>query len=346
MTGPVRPIRRWSERQPPQPAQPTKVDRWLQRLAHGAAPLALILALLGYVFTVRPVFQYQRLQEQSAKLELEKTKTEADLFALREKQASVALEIKGFEARLAGEQSRSARLASDAADARAHGEQARLRATEVEASLTQQLHKLDEVKASTQREMARLDTARWELVLLDLLFAYVVPELNTVIDSASSEDDADTGAFITKASNKWPRPYEELRNAVRTLREQNKRDIPLSYFDELNALVESHRDALQCDSVNFDSMRDEYRRERAAAEISVLEAKATVDRIEAEYKRKGQAVQMTDEYRTAQLRSGRVGKMFVLGYVFEQRLRKMRSACIEKGHAAIEEMKKEKGVSF
>ena len=81
------------EQPAPQPPSTNPVDRWSTRAAAWAQVGTLVLLGVGYVLTVRPVFQYQLLQEQNAKLELQNAAAEASLRETRARQVAAAQEL-------------------------------------------------------------------------------------------------------------------------------------------------------------------------------------------------------------------------------------------------------------
>src|SRR5882724_1322295 len=70
------------------------VDKWSTRAASWSQVGTLLLLSVGYFLTVRPVFQYQLLQEQNAKLELQNATAQATLKETLAKQAAAAGELK------------------------------------------------------------------------------------------------------------------------------------------------------------------------------------------------------------------------------------------------------------
>lgn len=71
----------------------TSADIWLQRIAHLTQVGLLCLGVFGYFYTVLPVFQNQQLQEQAARLELEKATAQRRLDELLAEQLEVQTEI-------------------------------------------------------------------------------------------------------------------------------------------------------------------------------------------------------------------------------------------------------------
>ena len=85
---------------------PSEVDRWSNRAASWAQVATLVLVTFGYFYTVLPVYQKELLEEQSARLQIEKANIERDnkaalvateflqkdLAELKDKRTALALE--------------------------------------------------------------------------------------------------------------------------------------------------------------------------------------------------------------------------------------------------------------
>lgn len=60
----------------------TRLDVYLQRGSQAAQLVLVVVAVVGYLYTVRPIFQHQRLQEDAARLESENSESQKELALL------------------------------------------------------------------------------------------------------------------------------------------------------------------------------------------------------------------------------------------------------------------------
>ncbi len=314
--------------------QTKKLDRFLQLLAHISQPGLLVLGLFGYFYTVVPVFQNQQLQEQTAKLELEKAAEERQLASLTSQQARVREDIQLLRENWEKEKYRSARLATDVSVANNREAEARRQTAETETLL--------------QHQLQVLDKARWELVLLDFTFANFVPRYNSIARAFNSDSNKDFGAFIATAGNDWPQPYQTLLSAVEAAEKKgtNRGEIPHSYYAELREFIKSYESSLHCDKPNFEALRDEYNAEiRALDPVINDELEHQIDGIQKEYAAKGERVRITDDFRSQTRRSIRFGKVFAVEKAFRDRLDALKKVCDDKADRVVEKIRKEKGAT-
>jgi 2-succinyl-5-enolpyruvyl-6-hydroxy-3-cyclohexene-1-carboxylate synthase len=85
---------------PPQ-AHPSKIDIWSTRLAAWAQIATVFVVVFGYLYTVRPVFQLQLLQEQTAQLQLDNASAKQRLDQTIAEQASAQTKLNALHAELA-----------------------------------------------------------------------------------------------------------------------------------------------------------------------------------------------------------------------------------------------------
>lgn len=309
------------------------VDIWLQRLAHLTQVGLLALGMFGYFYTVLPVFQNQQLQEQAAKLELEKSAAQRRLDELLAAQEKVRTEIATLREGWQREKGKNVQLANDADTARKEEIAAKQRAAEAESSMTTQ--------------MRLLDSARWELVVFDFYSAYIFSSLNATIRTGNKSRDDKPGGFIREYEAEWPRPYPQVLEAVeaaKTKRATNLQ-VPATYYSELKSFVEARRSELQCAQIDFAALQASYQLQLIALEPSIdAETRASIDKLIKDYADKGQRVEITDDYRQSVRRGIRNGKVFALDRLFEKQLTEMRKVCDDKATAVIEEFRKSKGV--
>lgn len=310
------------------------VDIWLQRLAHLTQVGLLGLGVFGYFYTVLPVFQNQQLQEQAAKLELEKSAAQRHLDELLAAQEKVRTEIATLREGWQREKDKNARLANAADVARKEELAAKQRVAEAESSMTAQ--------------MRLLDSARWELVVFDFYSAYIFSSLKATIRPGGKPRDDKPGGFIRKHEAEWPRPYPQLLEAVEAakIKRATNHQVPATYYSEIKSYVEAHRAELQCAQTDFNALEASYQLQLAALDPSIdAETKASIDKLIKDYADKGQRVEITDDYRQSVRRGVRIGKVFALDRSFEKKLTDMRKVCDDKATAIIEEFRKSKDVA-
>ena len=325
--------RKAAQAAPTAPVPAASIDVWLQRISHLAQVGVLGLGVFGYFYTVLPVFQNQQLQEQAARLELEKSSAQRQLDELLAEQKKVQNEISSLRDGWQRERGRNAELSSNAEDARRYELLAKQRATEAEGTLAIQ--------------MQTLNSARWELVVFDFFFAYVFRTTNASIQTANQPRGTGGAGFIQEQEGGWPRPYDQLVEAVDLARKKRSvSQVPDNYYTELKSFVEERRGILQCELPDFSALEASYQLQLAAAESTVeAETRASIEKLVKEYADKNQRVQITDEYRQSVRRNVRLGKIFELERSFDKRLAAMRKSCEDKSTAVFDEFRKLKDVA-
>jgi hypothetical protein len=311
-----------------------RADIWLKRLADFSQPAILALGIFGYFYTVLPVFQNQQLQEQAARLELEKGEAQRDLEGLRKQQSSVEREISFLQANLAREKARSAKLSTDVTRALSDEIVARRRSLEAERQLSS--------------NAASLDRARWELVMLDFSVSRAFLGYNRIVDEFKEPRTKEPGAFILDADQNWPQPYDDLMSTVEAAshRATNRGDMPSSYYSELSALIAERRNKLNCEKPDFALMRSQYSSALALLEPVVDdELEKYVTSVRDEYAAKKQRVQITEDFRSTSRRMIRVGKVLELDQNYRDRIVALRRDCDRLADKVVEEIRELKGVA-
>lgn len=314
--------------------EPSGIDKFLQRLANFSQPALLALGVFGYFYTVVPVFQNQQLQEQTAKLELEKSAAERQLTSLVAQQGKVKEEIERLQKEWNKERSRNSKLADDVTIALERETAAQRQSAEVEAKLQDQLRVLE--------------TARWELAILDFSSAYFFPRINSAIRAYNSDGDKQAGGFILAAGKEWPRPFEELLSAVDAAEKKGggRNDIPPSYYSELRGLIKSNEQALQCNKADFAGMHAKYTQDiEALGSVIDTELESYVDKLRGEYAAKNQRVEITEEFRASSKRSIRIGKVYSVDSAYREKLSALRGECDKKGERILADIRKAKGAT-
>lgn len=307
------------------------IDKCLERVAHIAQPGLLVLGIWGYFYTVVPAFQNQRLQEQNAKLEIEKGASEKELTSLLDQQAKVQEDIRTLQEKLKTEKDNGSLLAKD---------MARLRSKEIKAR-----NQAEEAEVRLGQELKMLDAARWELVLVDLTFSYFFQSLPRTIDS---DKDKKPGYFIFQAEEDWPKPFEELLKTIDNISKKNEKthQIPESYYTELKNYVTRNKAALECQVPNFEALHEEFSAELIALE-SIIDSELDqyIKGILNEYAAKGKKVEITDEFRSRSKSMIALGKKIALQSRYEEKIRVLKKSCEDKVDNIVNQLKVAKEVT-
>jgi multidrug efflux pump subunit AcrA (membrane-fusion protein) len=326
---------------------PTKWDRWFQRAAHASAPLALVLAFVGYWYTVRPVFQYQRLQEQAAKVEMDKAAAEQQLAKLRADQQRITANIQGLQANWEREKARNAQLASVAAAARTREAEAQRRAAEAGAVVERELKKLAAVEAAMNSELGKLDKARWELVIHDYFWQIALPRITRARLSRFDGDDK-AGAQFAKIEAGWTVPYESMLSAIEKVDAKNRqsREIPDSYYVELREFIRAREAALRCPNPDFAELRTQYLADMAGTAL-LIEAEVTrqVEKVRNDPELKGGTVKITDDFRGSLRRAARVGEEYTVQKRHREKIQALEKECDDKIDAVMQDLRQAKGAT-
>lgn len=302
-----------------------KIDKILERLAHISQPGLLILGLFGYFYTVLPVFQNQQLQEQTAKLEIEKTTIQEQLNSLLSQQASVKGDIALLREKLEREKAHSDQLVNDVAQLKNSAIAARSQAAEAEEKLRQ--------------ELITLDASRWKLILIELLSIRLNSELKSTDDYYHTIANKNYGDSILVAGEFWPKPYESLLTAIDSISKKNK--FPEFYPLALRAFVTSRKSVLQCEKPNFNALRDEYNAQISALEpIIDIELNQYIAGIKNDYTAKGHLVEITDDFLSDSRKMIQNSKRVQIQSDFTVKISYLRMDCTKKVDSIIDEMNK------
>lgn len=328
--------------QPPSPASlaPTAVTRaapskWssINAAAATIGNLAqvgmLVLGVVGYIYTVRPVFQTAQLQEQASQLELEKKASEKLIVSLQAEKERVSRDLLAQQEILEAKRAEGARLVavSEAAKRKANealqGEQ---RARESYALQSEALTRL-------QREFAR------QLFSQSYASAYAVDSARP-INQQWTEEAGDSDP-IKAAEAFWPDPFKLLTQALHTVQaSDNAHGIPDALWGELNAKVMSLKAESTCEPPDFKALRLDYNAKLAglSAEAEVVLATQMQD-VSAEYSRKGTRAVFSEEFKAESKRRILLSKQIAVRHELTQRLRQLRLACDNKGFDVLKKLK-------
>lgn len=293
----------------------------------------LALGVFGYFYTVLPVFQNQQLQEQTARLELEKSAAQRRLDEILAEQEKIQNQIATLRRSWDVERAKNAQLTANANEARKQEIEAIQHAANAENALAAQ------AKA--------LDSARWEQVILDFFFAYSFQSINSTIRNFNKRSEQYSD-YIRAQEAEWPQPYKQLLGAVNAARTKRSASgqIPAVYYAELQSFIDARKENLQCTPPDFAALEASYQLQLAAIEPSIeTDVKASINKLIKEYSDNGKQVEITDAYRESVRLSVRFGKVFQLEQAFDKRIEDMRKSCDDKARSVIEELRKLKGVT-
>lgn len=314
-------------------AGPSVVDKVLHRVANFSQLGLLALGVFGYFYTVVPVFQNQQLQEQAAKLELEKADAVRQLAFLVSQQNKVSSEIERLQVEWSREKARNSKLVESAALASQR---------EVTAQRSS-----EQAQEALRRQLTAIDVARWELVMVDWSFAYYFGRLNRGRDLYETTDERRPGAFILGADKEWPRPHEDLQVAIDIAEKRGAaaRDIPTSFYEELRTRVSEGRNDVACTRPDLTVMHAEYLVEFQEIDQKVeAELQDYVAKLRADFAAKNQRVEINDEFTSTSRRRIRIGKAFELDKRYREKISDMRKKCEERGDRLFEAIKTAKEV--
>lgn len=317
--------------------QPVKNESFLQKISHISQIGLLMLGVFGYFYTVVPVFQNQQLQEQTAKLELEKSALEHDktisqqtLTKLKTQQYEVKQNIQILQEKWRNEKNQNIQLLNNITESKKRELEAKLASINTENKLS--------------NEEKNLDKIRWNLILTTLTDSYAFSILRDMDYSFNSKDNYENGVFILEEEKTWPKPSIKLLSLIEEIH-HNTKQIPDSYFIELENYVKSRESLLQCEEPNYKILQAKYLNEIFALEPSVdTELITEMEKIKQEYKGTNQTPVFTDEYKIKQRKIFKLGKLFKLKEKYSKELFESRKKCRNKIDIVIHEMKDLKGV--
>lgn len=295
-----------------------------------------MLGAFGYFYTVVPVFQHEQLQEEAAKLQLEKNVSERQLGSLLSQREAIQADLKQLEERWAQEHSRNRQLAEAAEAAKDREADALSSAAEAESVL--------------RTQVSALDNARWELILLDVTFNNTLTNPRNMAEwkkwSGDKPKDEPSGAFILDAGTTWPQPYLELLDAVDRAAKARAGKIPDPYYVELREFIRNKRSELQCASPDLAALHSAHASQLAALEPEIeAEVNDYVEQIRREYAVKNQRVEITPQFRAKTERAIRIGKVLSLESAYRQKIRDTQKPCEDKADAVLAAFRKAKRIT-
>ena len=262
------------------------VDIYLSRFASASTVGALALAAFGYFYTVLPVFQNQKLQEDNAKLELENAKAKENLSSLQEYRSTVQREIGKLNSALLDAQTAITVSNERAKDAEKREATAKSTATLAKDRARVALASANAAEVKLVSELENLDFAHRAILIVqfreNFLFARIRSEA-AFIDELYLKRDGDktnggNGIYLINAMNRFPFPNNVLKMTLENFSKSlEKMQLPHSYFLELNNEF-SKEMPITCAVPNIDELVSSYR--NTEGQIHALSAKDSQEQIE------------------------------------------------------------------
>lgn len=330
------PIRR---RRHPAPAPATtanpKIDMYLSRSSSLAQIIAVLLAGFGYFYTVLPVFQNQKLQEDNAQLQMSNAKLQEDTKREESKLKNLATDLSTQTKKL-----ESVQLSL---------EQDRQNLIEVSAKLKgAELGEKSAKKAATQAneklktELSKLDVARWKIVMMNFSqLAYMSSLWDDKLSDALYKKNSEDDSFILDAEKAWPKTLPSIRSALDIAR-QRSQEIPKNYYDKIEKHIEEHAHQLVCPKPDIKKLAKQFNHEYKDIDVlAKADATADIDRqrkaAESEGStllvRKGDMEKIAEGYK--------IGRNYSLRAKYREIINKESEACGEIIHNYIKSIRKD-----
>lgn len=299
-----------------------KIDLWSNRIASWSQIGMLVVVTFGYFYTVRPLFQHQLIQEEVAKLRIEKQNIliEYEDALKNKKQAESALTKITLELD---------KMEASYIEAKRKEAEAELKSKKIEVRIASNLKILRK--------------AQWEILLIDFIFAKNGTNITEISDLRY---DTEVGNEIIDAfKNSWSNPYKELISKVDYLEEKNKRqnEFPAEYIDELRNYIKTNKGRLTCDSVDFGAIKVSYKKDKDNL-TSVVEKKVE------EYVEKTRSENIgvftwLGDYRERQTEVTLSDESFLLKQRYRKKLQNLENECKNKSRVLMNEFRKTKGAT-
>jgi hypothetical protein len=295
----------------------------------------LAVVIYGYFYTVKPAFQNQLLQEQSAKLQLDNERATADLrktqarqLAATEELESTSQELSKVKLALTGEIKTERQLS-----------------TSLSAAVRSELTAKTEAQKNTGEltlNRAALRRSQERLLITNMV---VLTLAGNSDDEASTtrgylisyskffQNDLD-GDFITNEAKDWPNPYQHLKRALEQARPRKQDDesmVPLDLVNEYEDRLDSMKGTFLCDPVDFVAMKKAFLGDIAAFEPAVeKELQAEIERMKRNEKNPFVYFRVDHAWAESFRSAKRIEKTAQIASDYRGKLVALRRACWEK----------------
>jgi hypothetical protein len=312
----------------PAQAHPSEIDIWSTRLAAWAQIATVVVVVFGYFYTVRPVFQLQLLQEQTAQLQLDNTSAKQRLDQTKAEQVSAQAKLNALGAELAN----MAKNRDDLADQLKQENQKEVQAMQKMASAQMELSSQTGTLLLTQR---RLLYSRFAgLFFLGLRWGIPPP----------IENDDEDGRSFTKIQAAWPNPFLAISGALDELEKNNnaRREFPPELVQSLRRTLEDKKRDLICEPFPAETLGRGYREDMDTMNTDARkDAIAELERQRTTALANGARMTITDADIDQFSQVNRIGRSYMLHRKYEDKIVLLRKACVDKGKEVLDLMLKQ-----
>ena len=251
------------------------IDTFLSRTSNLAQIGTLALAGFGYFYTVLPVFQNQKLQEDNAQLQISNSTLQKSIKAEEEKLKTITESNLQLQAHLV----RFSDLIETQREAMRNTSK-KLEAAQIQEKSANSKALL--AKKNLEEQLAKLTSARWEIIMMSLTqatYMYSVSGYSEMLSRTESNDDSTNELqFLLHAKEKWPNFIDFIKFGISVSKKYNE-SMPAAHFDLLEKYVTSNPVVPGCNSPDFDAIISQYSAEaREILESADREAKAEIKR--------------------------------------------------------------------
>lgn len=224
----------------------SRIDTYLQRMAHLTQVALLILGVLGYIFTVKPAFQNQILQEEASRLELEKRQLKTDISKYQETATQLSEKKMFLEDELRSKSNELSKLHSQIEQAKSDAINAQNKASIAEKSLS--------------IELKKLNIARWEIIKPELNTSYLLAIYNLSIQQKAELKTESDNEFITQLLKNWISPSKIISTMITDSSKRNSdaHRIPEAYYKTLLSHIVEYPSKYYCKKPNATELKESY----------------------------------------------------------------------------------------
>ena len=227
----------------------SRIDILLQRMAHLTQVALLFLGVLGYIFTVRPAFQNQILQEETSRLELEKRSLQKDI--AKHKQKTIQLDKKKalLEKELVAKSNQLDEIHLQIEKAKTDALNAKKKTATLEKVL--------------RNAANRIDRSSWKILKLEFETISRLSTYNIAIQQSADIKSADDRAFFFQLLNDWVSPADILYAAVTkaSKKNENTKAIPDSFYQTLLSHIKENQSKYICKKPDPTELKNNYTNE-------------------------------------------------------------------------------------
>ncbi|SEG18182.1 hypothetical protein [Billgrantia desiderata] len=337
----------------------SQLAAWVGALSQAAM---LLVVLFGYIYTVRPVFQHQLLQEKLASAELSRLEVESQTLILQaerdeaEKNLQANLAEAAFYRLEIEEQIKILQDERDQAETSLHDVKSQIVTVELQQEMLEEelqesrqraqqaMSRASQLEGLVQEQLRELENARWELLMIDFSFSRIFS------DMAISSLEGWGGSFpeyLQQYRNGWPDPFSGLKSSIEELRGRNVNEsrYPENYINEFAEFIDSRQDRLTCDSPPFDDLNALFQEKVSQIDFVVKnKTDEYIDGLVEEYRGRGQRVRITDEFRDRTARMYRVTEEYDVNRELKEVVEEYLRACRLVAQNVIDEFEDIKGV--